>query len=544
MKFLITSVFFLLMGLTVKSQVHGEVKWIEGKKYTYHQVKTQETLYGISKKYGVRISEILLSNPEAIEGIKPEMLLVMPPVKVLEDATERVQLQGNLLYHEVKAQETIYGICQEYGVEEDDLKRVNDLSDGLKVGARLIIPFEDELAKLADEDSLSGKKVIKSEMLWGADSAELDSFDLNVALILPLYLDENDSIEINKEETDDPRLPKYTPISLQFMSGVYMALDSITKQGYDIRLNVIDSKPDALDFKKQLDENSFSTYDLVIGPVVNEYFDHFMQKKDSGQYAILAPFSKDTSILNNPRIIKSMANRQSEIDCIGKYLGENKGAANIVFVYESTTKPDYAEVEYLQKEMTLSALSHGKDSLIRMPRRANFRSLGLNGIVTNFTDTLENIVVVLSQSQSFLTSMMQKLEPFVEDFEITIYGTSQLAGYQSFEPELFEYLHVHTSSIGNLNLRDSMYLDFERDYFFRFGEIPSLQAVQAFEQTLFVGEEIAKHGYYSPGVIDGQSYQGIYSDFNFKWVESHKGVENQTAFMIKFSDYQFLRINE
>ena len=112
------------------------------------------------------------------------------------------------------------------------------------------------------------------------------------------------------------------------------------------------------------------------------------------------------------------------------------------------------------------------------------------------------------------------------------------------EPELFEYLHVHTSSIGNLNLRDSMYLDFERDYFFRFGEIPSLQAVQAFEQTLFVGEEIAKHGYYSPGVIDGQSYQGIYSDFNFKWVESHKGVENQTAFMIKFSDYQFLRINE
>jgi hypothetical protein len=87
-------------------------------------------------------------------------------------------------------------------------------------------------------------------------------------------------------------------------------------------------------------------------------------------------------------------------------------------------------------------------------------------------------------------------------------------------------------------------MDFEREYFFRFDEIPSLQAIQAFEQTLFIGEKIAKHGYYSPRVIDGHSYKGIYSDFNFQWVESHKGVENKAAFMIKFSDYQFLRINE
>ena len=61
------------------------------------------------------------------------------------------------------------------------------------------------------------------------------------------------------------------------------------------------------------------------------------------------------------------------------------------FVYQSTTKSDYKEVECLQNKMTLSALSLGNDSLIRMPRRVNFRSVGLNGIVQNFTDTLENI---------------------------------------------------------------------------------------------------------------------------------------------------------
>lgn len=533
----------LLLGVFMNAQVHGEVKWIEGKKYTYHQVKAQETLYGISKQYGVRISEILLANPEAIEGIKPEMMLVIPPVEK-EEEEGQANLQGSLLYHEVKAQETIYGICQEYGVTEEDLRRVNDLSKGLKEGLKLIIPFEDELkgeeGQLVEEDSPE----IKSGIIWQSDTNKLDSFDLNVALILPLFLDQNDTIEINKEEDEDARLPKFTPISLQFMAGVYMALDSLKGQGFDIRMNVIDSAPDTLDFKEMLDSNSFSNYDLVVGPVKNNYFYHFLEKEDSGQYAILSPFNSDSSILNNPRVIKAVSNRQAEIDCMGDYLGTNKSSANIVFVYQSTTKPDYKEVEYLHKKMTLSSLSSGNDSLIRMPRRVNFRSVGLNGIVQNFTDTLENIVVVLSQDQSFVTSMMQKLEPFVEDFDIKIYGTSELSGYQSFEPELFKYLDVHVSSIGNLNLRDSIYLEFERDYFFRFGEIPSLHTVQAFEQTLFIGGQIAKHGHYSPGILDGKSFHGMYTDYHFKWTEANKGVENHKAFMIKFSDYQFIRINE
>lgn len=539
----IASLFALMLfGLFMNAQVHGEVKWIEGKKYTYHQVKSKETLYGISKEYGIRISEILLSNPEALEGIKPDMMLMIPPVSVQEENSQ-AELNGSVLYHEVKSKETIYGISKEYGVSGEEIKRVNDLSEGLKEGMKLIIPFEDELEKISKDTTII-EELPDNSFTWSNDTNGLDSFDLNVALILPLYLDENDSIEINKEETDDPRLPKYTPLSLQFLGGVYMAFDSIKNLGYNIRMNVIDSKPDTLDFKEQLDYNSFYNYDLVIGPVVKDYFNHFIQKKDSGQYAILAPFIKDTSILNNPRVIKPASNRQSEIDCIGEYLGEHKSSANIVFVYESTTKADYKEVEYLQQKMTLSALNNGLDSTIRMPRRANFRSLGLNGIVTNFTDTLENIVVVLSDNQSFVTSMIQKLEPFVEDFEISLIGTSDLVTYQSFEPELFDYLNVKVSSVGNLSYTDSTYLAFERDYFFRFGEVPSLYAVQAFEQAFFIGKRIADLGYYAPGVLADQRYKGIYTDFFYKWLGENKGVENQSAFMIKFSDYQFVRINE
>ena len=44
----------------------------------YHKVKAKETLYGISKAYGVSIDDLMLMNPQVSNGVKKDMTLIIP----------------------------------------------------------------------------------------------------------------------------------------------------------------------------------------------------------------------------------------------------------------------------------------------------------------------------------------------------------------------------------------------------------------------------------------------------------------------------------
>jgi hypothetical protein len=49
------------------------VRIIDGVKYYIHSVEKGETLYGIAQQYECNTSDILLENPEAMNGTKPDM---------------------------------------------------------------------------------------------------------------------------------------------------------------------------------------------------------------------------------------------------------------------------------------------------------------------------------------------------------------------------------------------------------------------------------------------------------------------------------------
>jgi LysM repeat protein len=50
----------------------------------YHKVKAKETLYGISKTYHVSIDDLMAMNPQVNNGVKKDMILIIPPLPVSE----------------------------------------------------------------------------------------------------------------------------------------------------------------------------------------------------------------------------------------------------------------------------------------------------------------------------------------------------------------------------------------------------------------------------------------------------------------------------
>jgi len=111
---------------------------IEGKYYYIHIVREGQSLYGISKAYGVSQMEIAMDNPDIYLGIQVDQALKIP--------AKEVSVKGDddrLIYHIVKKGETLFGLSKQYQVSIDDIIKVNpDVQSGLVLSQVLLIPRE------------------------------------------------------------------------------------------------------------------------------------------------------------------------------------------------------------------------------------------------------------------------------------------------------------------------------------------------------------------------------------------------------------------
>lgn len=118
------------------------VSYAEGpsqQNYRSHQVKQGETVYSISKKYGVSEASIYTLNPDARNGINSSSVLIIPSGGISDAGSIQVKFKK----HRVKRKETLFSIAQNYNITVDDIKKYNKhlYSKGLKKGEKLQIPI-------------------------------------------------------------------------------------------------------------------------------------------------------------------------------------------------------------------------------------------------------------------------------------------------------------------------------------------------------------------------------------------------------------------
>ena len=106
-----------------------------------HKVEPGETVTKIAQKYQITPANILTLNPDAQNGLKPDMMLLIPKGNgAIIKETEKVLTQNKT--HIVSAKETVYSLTKLYNVTEDELQKSNPglATNGLKIGEELIIP--------------------------------------------------------------------------------------------------------------------------------------------------------------------------------------------------------------------------------------------------------------------------------------------------------------------------------------------------------------------------------------------------------------------
>ncbi|HEU5292296.1 MAG TPA: LysM peptidoglycan-binding domain-containing protein [Cyclobacteriaceae bacterium] len=115
---------------------------INGKPFVVHKIERGETLYSISKRYGVTVDQILEHNPDADAGLEVDHILKVP---YFPRAPKKQSPNANT--HIVAEKETLFSISRHYGITVDELKQWNNLTDNsLALGQELIIKRKNTLA--------------------------------------------------------------------------------------------------------------------------------------------------------------------------------------------------------------------------------------------------------------------------------------------------------------------------------------------------------------------------------------------------------------
>jgi LysM repeat protein len=126
-----------ITGMTFAKGIEADslrLETVNGQTFIVHLVGEKETLFGLSKRYGVTIARILEFNPTADGGIEAGQLLKVPYVPKGRTQTA----EGTV--HKVQPKETLFSISRMYGVTVDDIKSWNNLKDNaLSVGQDILI---------------------------------------------------------------------------------------------------------------------------------------------------------------------------------------------------------------------------------------------------------------------------------------------------------------------------------------------------------------------------------------------------------------------
>lgn len=156
-------VIFFLQSLVLFAQPGvAPTKIVDGQNYYVHKVQQGNTLWGLQQMYGVKVEEILRTNPQLANGLKTGEEILIQCNEIPKSNTEQITSE-----YKVKKGETLYGISRKFNTTVDNLIVLNpELQNGLQKGQSIQVPgtySEPEVVEVIESDPVPNPFVLENE---------------------------------------------------------------------------------------------------------------------------------------------------------------------------------------------------------------------------------------------------------------------------------------------------------------------------------------------------------------------------------------------
>ena len=138
-KHIFLSASLVCVAMTLHGQSNLPKTTVGGHQFYYYEVNAGESIYDIAAKIGVTKDEIIKNNPDAADGVENGMKLYFPVDK--QDSNVPAATVATGQRHTVEEGETLYGLAKRYGTTVEEIIAANPGTDkGIKTGQVLTIP--------------------------------------------------------------------------------------------------------------------------------------------------------------------------------------------------------------------------------------------------------------------------------------------------------------------------------------------------------------------------------------------------------------------
>ncbi len=389
-----------------------------------HEVRRGQTVYSLSKKYNVSEAVIYHYNPWAHEGIKANQTIWIPRNKDLLNISETAGTNDFFFYYTTKEKDTLYSISKLYGVTVADIIFANpELRNGLKNGQVLKIPkikisepepitITDSLTNLSVPCMMGDEPVIYDVALLLPFFASYNVEELEV----PADTLAEEGTYIPPQRQQGLRGRNFA----EFYEGFMLALDSLKSTGLSVVLHVYDTERDTLKTKRIVRQLSLVQPDLIIGPVYSEdvkIAGRFARYQD---VELISPLSTRNSLAaENSNIIQVIPSRQAESIAMANYLKHyKKGRFILIRDLDSVSRNNSWRFKKYFLENIPTDISG--NPLYFKDYKLNDSLMNALGNILSKEE--ENILIVFSESEPAVSRLVTKLYMMPSMFPVSLYG--------------------------------------------------------------------------------------------------------------------------
>ena len=249
-------------------------------------VKPKEGKWRIAYKYGITTEELAALNPEMGDVLKEGEVIHVPNL----DLAEQKSVDNTYSYYKVLPKEGFYRLKLKLGLEQAELETLNPSlkETGLKSGMILKIPFSEDAIGLSEGEAQYVNLI---------DSIS-DYKTKHIAVMLPFRLNRVDFDSVADTKRSLKKDP-YLNASLDFYSGVLVAVDSLKKLGISLKVDVYDTKYQVSEVTDILNKTNFQNVDAVIGPLTPSCFEKVASELRVYNTPVLSPIGTHLKLYEN-----------------------------------------------------------------------------------------------------------------------------------------------------------------------------------------------------------------------------------------------------
>ena len=529
--------------------------------YEYHILQSGETVYSLSRLYGVAENDILNSNPDIdITRLSIGMEIAVPK-RDFKIATQNFTVQDTaFFFHRVRKGENLSSIANYYGISLRNLRRENRNVRFPSEGDMIKIPLE-----YAKEEYFS-EYPIYYEDIETVDSIALEvaspptvinslEGSIDVAVLLPLFLREN-SVRYDIDSSqylNGKKIYKTVPRQeewiysrsigfIEMYQGILMAADSLRSLGLTINLHTYDITNNNQEMRDLINRGKLDNVDLIIGPVYSSNLAIVSDFASSRNIPVVSPVQlmSDELVKGNPTLF--IANPFIEVsqDDIARKVGEYFDG-NIVFIHTDTAGTDPQVKEFknkiLQELSTKIPYEEIRFKEYLYYSKSTFNNDSINRLSHAISKNMENVVVIASEDNSVISETLQEIHTLSKRNNIHVFGYPVIRSMSNIEPRYLFDLDLFVFSPFWIDYSNKNVRSFVESYYSRFLMEPEEMSYAwlGFDIAFYFISGISLNGeefISNPGIHNPDLLQ---TNFKFMRENVNDGFENYFLFPIRYT---------